>query len=182
MASDPRIRRATEAETSFWPRWTPSAPDAKATSGRSLTMNRAPWRPAAARNASLHRRRSPPSACFSRSCTTSAPADRTASRNAGRSGRAPVTTYSRARASRSRLSTGHRSNQLEAVPVGQLDRPVPRALERLAVALDHDELRIESSRVDEVLDGRAGIDLVALAVRDDLHPSGRGGDGRRRLL
>src|SRR5207302_9020698 len=140
------------------------------TSGRSFTMKSAPCRSAASRKASDHRRRSPASACFSRSCTTSTPAPRIASRNAGRSCLAPVTTYNRARASRSRLSTGDGADQPETIAVLEGRGLVPRALERLPVVLHHDEPRVELAGSDELIHGGPGIDLVYRPVGRHTHP------------
>ena len=43
IASSPTTARASATGVSSWPTWTPSAPPARARSGRSLTMNSAPW-------------------------------------------------------------------------------------------------------------------------------------------
>src|SRR5215218_5266831 len=94
--------RAQPMGRSSWPRWSTSAPAARAMSARSLTANRAPWRSAASRSTADAASSGPASACLSRSWIRSTPAPRTASANSPRSGRIAVHTYNREAASRSR--------------------------------------------------------------------------------
>src|ERR1700722_1457534 len=103
----PRIRRATGSGRSSCPRWSTSAPAARATSARSLTASSALCLRQASANTSSSASSSPASRPFSRSWTMSTPPPRTASRNSGRSPwarRASVHRYSRASASRNRNS------------------------------------------------------------------------------
>mmetsp|Transcript_22727 Transcript_22727/g.77320 ORF Transcript_22727/g.77320 Transcript_22727/m.77320 type:complete len:304 (-) Transcript_22727:128-1039(-) len=73
MAPGPSTARASATRISSWPRCTPAAPDASATSTRSFISTGTPV-PAAARTASLAAATSaPPSRPFSRTCTTAAP-------------------------------------------------------------------------------------------------------------
>src|SRR5437667_310521 len=63
----------------------------------------------------------------------------------------------------------HRTHELQAVALAQVDIVVALALERLAVSFDDDEPRVQGPRPDEVGDGRTGIDVVGRAVRKDAH-------------
>ena len=80
-----RMRRATGTGRSSWPRWSTSAPAARATSARSFTASSRPCRRQASANTSSSASSSRASRPFSRSCTMSTPAPSTASRNCSRS-------------------------------------------------------------------------------------------------
>src|SRR4051794_26273469 len=93
------IRRASATARSSCPTWTPSASQATARSGRSLTTNSAPASRVSRRNVRPASTICSSDACLSRSWTTSTPPASASSRSHSSRGAMPVMKYSRASSS-----------------------------------------------------------------------------------